>query len=139
MELRGEEGSTGVGDTLVTVIIGVEEEGLPVGRQRVAVHGVPVVLRGDVAFGGAQVDAGLVHAAVAVFHLVRLGTARQSQKLITQTDAEDGLGRFEGECPSHGGDGGLAHGGVTRPVAEEHTLVGNLRVDGEQGVRRSGK
>ena len=113
-------------DALVAMVIGVEEKGFPVGRQRLAVYCVAVVLRGDVTLGGAKVNARLVHPTIAVLHLVRLGTARQGQQLVTQTDAEDRFGWIKGEGPAHGGDGRLAHSGIARPVAEEDAVVGDL-------------
>ena len=126
MELRGEEGPTGVDDAFVAMVVGVEEEGLPIRWQRVAVHCIAVVLWSDVALGGAKIDTGLVHATVAILHLVRFGAARQGQQLVAQTYAKDGFGRFQRERPAHGSDGRLAHGGVTRPVTQKHAFVGDL-------------
>ena len=43
-----------------------------------------MVLRGDVAQGGAQIDTGLVHAAVSKLHLVSLGAGRKCQQLTDE-------------------------------------------------------
>ena len=50
-----------------------------------------VVLRGDEALLGAGVCAGLVMAAVAKLHLVRLGARGDRQQLVPQADAKYGL------------------------------------------------
>ncbi len=77
---------------------------------------------GDEALGGAQVDAGLVHASVAVLHLV----VHRAQDLVAQAqaDAEDGFGRLDG---AHGpADGGYGLHAVLRIALTSYSICCGL-------------
>ena len=126
VELHTEEGLIGVDDTLVGQIIGIHEQRLPHGWEGVGIDGEAVVLGGDVAPSGAEVDAGLVHTAVTVLKLVRGGTGGKRQQLVTQTDTKDGTGRVEGQGILDGLDGGGTHGRITGTIGKEQTLPLNV-------------
>ena len=123
MKLHGEEGLKFVNNTFVGHIVRVGEERLPAVGERVVVDGETMILGRNVALGRPQVDAGLVHAAVAVLHLVRLGARSESEKLVAEADAEDGLGIFLGEHLFDLLDCGSCHLGISRPVGDEQSIV----------------
>jgi hypothetical protein len=127
VELGAKEGLVGVGNALVGLVVGVEEERLPVGGEGVGVDGETVVLGGDVAAGGTEIDAGLVHSAVSVLHLVGLGPGGERKELVAEADAEDGLGGLEGEGVLDGLHGGRAHAGVSGTVGKEESVPGEVR------------
>mmetsp|Transcript_22006 Transcript_22006/g.38986 ORF Transcript_22006/g.38986 Transcript_22006/m.38986 type:complete len:353 (-) Transcript_22006:789-1847(-) len=79
----------GVDDALVGHVICIEEERLPLGGKRIVVYRKTVVLRGDVALGGAKVNAWLVCSAVTVLHLVCLCAGGKSEQLVSEADPKD--------------------------------------------------
>ena len=109
-------------DTLVAVVVGVDEKLVPACREGLGVDGVTVVLGSDVALSGEHVGARNVVAAVTELHLEGLGAGGASEKLVTKTDTEDG-------CPGllHSGlnvlDGVLHDRWVTGSVGQEETVV----------------
>ena len=89
-----------------------------------------MVLAGDVALAGGQVQGGDVVSTVSVLHLDGLGADGKGQKLVTKANSHDGNRRGlhqAGEVE----DGLVAMGGVTGAVGDEDTIevVRNL-VDG---------
>ena len=90
MELCGEPRVVFVADTLVGAVVHVDEIGLPVGRERLGIYGVAVVLRGDETARGAHLLHGLVVAAVSVFQFVDGCSRRFSEQLVTHTDTHAG-------------------------------------------------
>ena len=58
MELRGEERLRLMLDTLVRPVIHIDEQRFPLLTQRIVIHGVTMVLRGDEAFLRAYIRAG---------------------------------------------------------------------------------
>ena len=136
VELHREDLFRDVDDALIGHVVGVHEHGLPARGQGVRIDGVPVVLRRNVAPGRAQVDAGLVHAAVAVLHLVRLGARGEGEDLVPEADAKDGL-VLSVDGPANGLDAGLRHGRVARTVGDEDAVpLELLRVGLERVVVR---
>ena len=79
VELHREPGPRAVDDALVRPIVGIHHQRHPALGQAPLVHGIAMVLRGDVAALRAQVHHGLVHAPVAELHLVGAGARRQRQ------------------------------------------------------------
>lgn len=130
VELGGEDGAGLVHHALVAAVIEVDKVLLEVAGQGARVDGVAVVLAGDVALTGGQVEGGNVVGAVAVLQLNGAGAGGQSQKLVAKADAHDGDGRGLHEAAKVV-DGLLAMGGVTGAVGDEDTVKvrGNL-VDG---------
>mmetsp|Transcript_26885 Transcript_26885/g.61268 ORF Transcript_26885/g.61268 Transcript_26885/m.61268 type:complete len:242 (+) Transcript_26885:3467-4192(+) len=122
VELDREPRPHAVNDALVAPIVGIHHEGHPLVGQRVGVHGEAVILRRDVAASCAQVDARLVHAAVAEFHLVGLRAGRQGEDLVAKADAEDRSGRPALHHRTHVLHGLHALGRVAGPVAEEEAV-----------------
>lgn len=81
--------------TLIAGVVQVREIRLPVRRQRRRVNSVTVVLAGDVAAAGGQVQGRDVVSPVAVLQLDGATTGSQSQELVAEADAENGnLGGF---------------------------------------------
>lgn len=117
--------------TLVALVVQVNKVRLPVRGQGRSVDGITVVLAGDVAATGAQVQSRDVVSPVTVLELDGAGTGSQSQQLVAQTDTEDGdLGGLHQTLQVV--DGVLAVGGVTRAVGDKHTIeVVSHLVDGE--------
>jgi len=127
MELSAEDRARLVNHTLVALVVQVHEVRLPVRRQGVSVDGVTVVLAGDVAATGAQVQSRDVVGPVTVLELDGPAAGSQSQQLVAETDAEDGnLGGLHQTLQVV--DSVLAVGGVTGAVGDEDTVevVGNL-------------
>ena len=91
MELSREPGVGLVTDTLVGAVVHIYEEGLPVGRQRIGIYGIAMILGSDEALGATHTLNGLVVTAVTVLQLVCLGTGGTSQQLVTQADTHQGL------------------------------------------------
>ena len=121
VELGGEDLLRAVDNTLVGVVVGVEEQRLPVGGQGSLVHSESVVLGGDEAVASKQVHAGHVSRAVTELHLVGASTCGESEQLVAETDTEDG--NVGGDRPLQLVDGGLSHLGITGTVTEEDSVV----------------
>lgn len=80
-----------------------------------------MVLGSDVASTGRGVVAGDVHASVTVLHLAGSGARSEGEKLVTETDTENGvLGGGDGLLDV--GDSRRDERGVTRTVGEEETI-----------------
>lgn len=115
---------------LVGLVVEVDKVGAPVGGESGRVDGVAVVLGGDVAASGKEIEGGDVVSAVAVLELDGLCAGGEGEELVAEADAKDGAvkgvhGEFEGL------DGGRAVGGVAGAVGDEDSVkvVGN-GVDG---------
>ncbi|KAI3479544.1 hypothetical protein L1887_58356 [Cichorium endivia] len=126
VELDTEVGAFGGVDTLVGVVVGVGEEGLPASGEGVGVDGETVVLGGDVAAAADLVGTGDVVATVTELELLGLGTGGESEQLVTETDTEDGdhVGALALEQLGDAGDGGAARDRVTGTVGDEETVEG---------------
>jgi hypothetical protein len=91
-----------VDNALIGQVVGIEEERLPVGRERAIVDSEAVVLRSYVTLGCLEINARLVHASeesqekrgvegkerrrrtpVSKFHFVSFCSGRQSQELVS--------------------------------------------------------
>src|SRR5690606_790163 len=72
------------------LIVEVHMRDLGPGRERLAVHGKSMVLRGDLDLAVLQIQHGLIGAPVAELQLERLPPQRQPQQLMPQADPEDG-------------------------------------------------
>lgn len=141
VELGREDGAGAVHHSLVAAVVEVDKVLLEVVGQGARVDGVSVVLAGDVALAGGQVEGGDVVGSVAVLHLDSLGADGHGQELVAETDAHDGdVGGLHqaGEVV----DGLLAVDWVTGAVGNKDTVkvLGDLvdRVvvgeDGERGA-----
>ena len=95
-----------VDNPFVRVVVRVHEKSRPAFGQRVTVHSVSVVLRGDVAARSTHVNARLIHRTVSVLHLVRLRARGERQELVAEADPENG--HLPPHGPFHRLDGGLA-------------------------------
>ena len=89
MKLHRKRPKPGVVDTLAGSVVGVGEADPP-HPDGVRVHGVAVVLAGDIGPGTTPIPHGLVHAPVAIFQLEGLPSRRQRRQLVPQADAEQG-------------------------------------------------
>ncbi|GIX61719.1 uncharacterized protein BcabD6B2_11540 [Babesia caballi] len=123
VELEAEPGVDHVDYALDAAVVGVDEQGGPVGGQALLVDGEAVVLRGHVALGRAQVHARLVEAAVAVAHLVGARARRDAHQLVAEADAEDGHGALH--RLSQVRDRGVGLVRVTRAVGYDQAVVGD--------------
>ena len=121
MELRGEEGLRNVPDALVGSVVQVDKERFPVRRQRRRIHGISVVLGGNVAAVRAHAAHGLVVAAMAVRQLERLRARRQGHELASEAHAENRTVALE-RLPQMG-DGFRTHGRVAGPVGQEQAVI----------------
>ena len=122
MELGGEDGSGSVHHTLVATVVEVDKVLLELAGKSAGIDGVTVVLAGDVALAGSQVEGRNVVSSVTVLELDGSGADGQSEKLVTKTDTHDGdVGGLHeaGKVV----DGVLAMGRVTRAVGDEDTIV----------------
>ena len=131
MELRAHDRLGLVDHALVRPVVEVDKVLLPVILgERVHVDRVSVVLRGDVAAAGGEIERGDVVRAVAVLELHGLCTCGEREELVPETDAHDGTGVGLHELLEMV-DGLLAMGRVAGAVGDEDTIevMGNL-VDG---------
>jgi hypothetical protein len=87
MELDGEQGTLRVPHSFVSSVVGVEKPGVPTFGQAMFVYGVTVVLGRDVATFGADFQARLVLASVAVLELESIRAGAECKELVTQTNA----------------------------------------------------
>ena len=120
VELHRKERLRDVNNSFVRTVVRVDEERLPPFRQRLVVDGIPMVLTGDVAPRRPEIDAGLVHAAVPVLHLVGLRAGGQREELVPEADPEDGDVLRDG--PLQALDRLLALGGVAGAVRAEEAV-----------------
>lgn len=122
VELNTEVRAVCVPNTLVAVVVGIDEKLVPALRQSLGVDGVTVVLRGDVALSGENVGARNVVAAVTELHLEGFGASSASEQLVSKTNTEDGCPGFLQsrldvlDCVFH-------HSWVTGSVGQEETVV----------------
>lgn len=127
VELRAENRARVVDQALVRLVVEVGEVLPPLAAESRRVDGVAVVLRGNVALAGAQVESRDVVGTVSVLELDRLCASRQRNQLVTHADTHDGdLGRLKQlaeveHCL-------CAVGWVTGAVGDEDTVevVGDL-------------
>lgn len=109
-------------DTLVTVVIGVGEQGLPTILEGGDVDLVTMVLRGDVTSTGSGTSAGQVHTTVSVLHFSGRSARGKGEQLVTETDTKDrSLADFQSFAEV--GDGFFDHGWVTWTVGNKETVV----------------
>ena len=130
VELGREDGASLVDHALVAPIVEVDEVLLEVAGEGLGVDGITVVLAGDVALAGGQVEGGDVVGAVSVLELDGAGTDGEGEELVAEADAHDGdLGGVHeaGEVVR----GLLAVDRVAGAVGDEDTVkVGGDLVDG---------
>jgi hypothetical protein len=81
-----------------------------------------VILGSNEASSSALVSAGLVDTPISVLHLKGGETSSQGQKLMTETNTENGLGAG-GENLAQLSDRLLAHGRIAGTVANKETVV----------------
>lgn len=122
VELDTEVWPVDMHNTLVTAVIGVDEEFLPAGGQAGSIDGVTVILRSDVTFSGHHACAGDIVTAVSELHFLCLGPDGSSEQLMAQANTEDGCAVLLN------GGGNAIHGGIhdsriTRTVGDEQTIV----------------
>jgi len=121
VELGREDGSGLVKHTLVGSVVQVDEVLLEVAGESAGIDGVTVVLAGDVAETGGQVESGDVVGSVTVLELDGASADSKSQELVTQTDTHDGNVRGlhkTGKVVNSS----LAMGRVTGTVGDEDTV-----------------
>ena len=92
MKLYRVKGILDMLEALIAAIVGVDEPGREIRRQRS--HCEPVILRGNVAAFCPMQHAGLILAAVPKFQFIRIPARRQRQQLMSQADAKDGNAAF---------------------------------------------
>lgn len=125
VELDGEHGALGRVDSLIGAVVGIDEELPPSRLQSRDVHGVSVVLRGDVAATRDERGTGNVGSTVSVLELEGRGSRGASEKLVTEADTEDGEGaELDGLGEVGGGSG--EGGGVAGSVRDEKPIEGLL-------------
>jgi hypothetical protein len=122
VELGREDGAGLVHHALVASVVEVDEILLEVAGEGARVDGVAVVLAGDVALAGGQVEGRDVVGAVAVLELDGAGTDGKSEQLVAEADAHDGDGGGLHKA-SEVVDSLLAVGRVTGTVGDEDTIV----------------
>lgn len=130
VELGRKDGAGLVHHTLVGAVVEVDKVLLEVAGQGAGVDGITVVLAGNMALTGGQVERRNVVGTVTILELDGLGTNGKSQKLVAKANTHDGNG---GGLHQAGKvvDSLLAMGRVTGAVGNKDTVevVGNL-VDG---------
>ena len=89
MELDCESLQFRIVDALAGAVVGVGKADLAQ-LHCIAVHGVAVVLAGDVGADALHIPDRLVHASVAVFQLIGAAPGGQRRQLVAQADAEHG-------------------------------------------------
>jgi hypothetical protein len=107
--------------TLVGTVVQVDEVLLEVAGESAGVDSITVVLAGNVAETGGQVESGDVMGSVTILELDGASTDSKSQKLVTQTNTHDGdVGGLHeaGKVVN----GSLAMGRVTGTVGDEDTV-----------------
>jgi len=116
-----------VAHALVAAVVEVDKVFLPLLRQGASINGVTVVLAGDVALTGGEVEGRNVVRTVTVLELNGAGTSSESKELVAQADAKDRnlRGLHEHLEVVHSG---LAMSGITRAVGDKDAVVvvGNL-------------
>lgn len=130
VELGGEDGAGLVHHALVGAVVEVYKVLLEVAGEGGGVDGVTVVLAGDVALTGGQVESGDVVGTVAVLELDGASANGQGEELVAEANSHDGNGGGLHEAAKVV-DGLLAVSRVTGAVGDEDTVkvAGNL-VDG---------
>ena len=118
VELNGEEREGGGVDSFVRSIVGVDEQFLPSRLESCDVDGVSMILRRDVASTGDEGSTGNVGSSITVLELERVGSGGEGEKLVSETNTEDGeFGEREGFGESR--DGRDKSGGISRSVRDE--------------------
>ena len=127
MELAREPGINLMAYAFVAAVVHIHEQLLPVGTQRLCIHGVAMVLARNIAPVGANHAYGLVMRAVTVLQLVYLRSASLCQQLVTHADTAYRLGGHA-HLPAHNVHGILAHVGVAGTVGKEKTVEVHGRI-----------
>ena len=124
MELRGEERLRLMLDTLVRPVIHIDEQRFPLLTQRIVIHGVTMVLRGDEAFLRAYHTYRLVMATMTVLQFIDRSTAGFRQQLVTHANTANRLipGKRLTDIPH----GGIASIRIARTVADKQAIVFQL-------------
>ena len=90
MELNSEAVLLRIVQSFAAAVVGVDIGQPGDARHGIAVHGIAVILAGDVASTGGAVLHRLVAAPVAVFQLIGFSAHGQGHELMPQADAENG-------------------------------------------------
>ena len=117
--------------TFITAIVQVDEILLVLLGKSSGINSISVVLGGDMALAGCQIQGWNVVGSVSVLELDGTCTCCKSKQLVTEANTHDwDLGRFHQSAQVV--DGLLAVSWVTRAIRDENTVevVSNL-VDGE--------
>lgn len=122
MELYTEIWFVDVSNTLVTAVVGVDEQLLPASSKRSCFNGVAMILRGDVASTRDEIGARNVHSSVAKLHLLSLGARGSSEKLVTKTDSKDGRSRLIKGYPDML-NSLLHHSGISRTIRYKESII----------------
>ena len=124
MELRGEERLRLMLDTLVRPVIHIDEQRFPLLTQRIVIHGVTMVLRGDEAFLRAYHTYRLVMATMTVLQFIDRSAAGFRQQLVTHANTANRLipGKRLTDIPH----GGIASIRIARTVADKQAIVFQL-------------
>ncbi len=89
MELRREDRQSPVAEAFERPIVQIAMSLLDLRRERFALHGEPVVLRGDRDLPGAKIADGMVRPAVAELQLEGACSQGQPEQLMAQTDPKN--------------------------------------------------
>src|SRR5262249_30316072 len=91
VKLHTEVGEVRRAYALVGAVVGVDEPGFPLFRQRLVAHSITVVLARDKATTAQQILDWLIDAAMAVRKLIGVSTRRKRQDLVSQAYTENRL------------------------------------------------
>ena len=123
MELRREERLALMPYTLIGAVVHVDEQGLPVGRERIIVDRETMVLRSDEAAVCANPSHRLVMAAVTVLKFICTGSGCLGKKLIAHAYSAYRLARGHGLAYVH--HRSLSHIRIARTVGYEQSVIRN--------------
>lgn len=121
MELSRHYGSGLVDHSFIALVVEVDEVWLPSSGKSIDVNGVTVVLRGDVASAGGEIESWDIVCSVSVLELDCSSASGKSEKLVAETDTHDravvGFDQL-----SEMVDGGSAVGWVSWSVRDEDSV-----------------
>jgi len=112
-----------VSDTLVGVVVKIDEVLFPIRRKELSVDSITVILRGDVGLASGQIDDGLVVTSVTVRKLVSLGAGSETEDLVTHANTHDGDGVVLSHFSSEVFNGNGHESGITGSVGKHDTVI----------------
>ena len=89
MKLHTHERTRFVSNSFIRPVVGIHEPGFPSLRESFASNGVPVVLRGDITAPRANLETGLIVAAMPELQFIRISSSSQGENLIPEANAKD--------------------------------------------------